>query len=71
MLNEMFIFIFLAGVVLAIVIIAIIVMIPMIKTKVGLAIKTKLMDFKKGFIFNGIIRSYSVSFIKLGIAASI
>jgi hypothetical protein len=37
----------------------------------GNKIKENLTDFKKKFFFNGMIRSLSVSFLKLGIASSI
>ena len=71
MLEEMFIFIFFGVVALVAVIIALMAFLIFKGTSVSEIIKTKLFDIKKAFLFNGMIRSFSVSFIKLGIAASI
>ena len=71
MLEEMFIFIFFGFVAVVAVILALIAFLVFKGTSVSEIIKTKLLDFKKAFLFNGMIRSFSVSFIKLGIASSI
>ena len=71
MLEEMFIFIFFGVVALVAVILALVAFLIFKGTSISEIIKTKLFDVKKAFFFNGVIRSFSVSFIKLGIAASI
>jgi hypothetical protein len=71
MLDEMFIFIFFGAVALVILIVAIVALLVFKGTSISEFIKTKLINFKNVFVFNGAIRSFSVSFIKLGIAASI
>lgn len=70
-LDEMFIFMFLGGVFFFLLILAYITKIMFQKFQLGKKIEEKLLDFKKKFIFNGVIRSFSVSFVKLGIASSI
>jgi len=70
-LDEMFIFIFIGGLALVGIILLNVVSKLMTGLSLGDRIKKELNKKKKAFFFNGAIRSYSVTFIKLGIASSI
>ena len=67
----MFIYIFFAAIGLVLVILLYIFSKLFIGTALGDKVKKKLSDGKNKFLWNGAIRSFSVSFIKLGIASSI
>ena len=69
--GEMFIFIFLAAVFIAFILLAYVVMKLFQKYPIAEKIKEHLVDTKKKMFFNNIIRSFSVSFIKLAIAAGL
>ena len=71
MFNELFIFIFFACVALVILILALVTALCFYRTRITPLIMEKLKATKDKFFFNGAIRSYQISFIKLGIAASI
>ena len=70
-LDEMFIFLFVGGVFLVILILAFIIKYVFYKYALGKKIEEKILEFMTKFIWNGVIRSFSVSYIKLGIASSI
>jgi len=69
--DEMFIFAFIGGVVLIGLLLAFISSKLMTGTSLSDRIKEEINKKKKAFFFNGAIRSYSVAYIKLGIASSI
>jgi hypothetical protein len=69
--DEMFIYIFFAGVGVVAVILLYIASKLFTFSTIGAKIKQQLQSIKKKFVFNGAIRSFTVSYIKLGIAASI
>jgi len=69
--NEMFIFVFIGGVALVGLILVYILSKVTTGTSLSDRIKEELNIKRKAFFFNGAIRSYSVAFIKLGIASSI
>jgi len=69
--DEMFIYIFFGGVALVGLILVYILSKVTTGTSLSDRIKEELNIKRKAFFFNGAIRSYSVAFIKLGIASSI
>jgi MFS family permease len=69
--DEMFIYIFLAGVFVVFVILAYIASKIFQKYSVGDKLKKMLINTRKKTFFNGMIRSFSISYIKLGVASSI
>ena len=69
--DEMFIFVFLGGIFVVFIILAFIVSKIFQKTSLGEKLKMFLTNTKKKMVFNGMIRSFSVSYIKLGVASSI
>jgi hypothetical protein len=70
-LDEIFIFVFISVVVLIFIILGLVASLLFKGLSLGNIIKEKLIDFKEKFFFNGMIKSFSVSFLKLGIASSI